>query len=119
MRKLLIAGAALIALTAIPGTSSAQGVSDAVPGSADQLNGQSAPAPATTTTVLSADPSMPDTVVTNYPGNMAAVPPAAMNKSYPVCTPKLQDGCQNRGEGGAPGHSRALHYWPGKPASEQ
>jgi hypothetical protein len=119
MRKLLLAGAALIALTALPGASSAQAVSGEASSSADQLNGASAPAPATTTTVLSADPGTPDVVVTDYPGNMAAVPPAAMNKRYPLCTSKLQDNCQNRGEGGAPGHSRALDHWPGKPASEE
>ena len=67
---------------------------------------------------MSADPGMPDAVVTNYPGNMSAVPPAEA-KSYPVCTAKLQDNCQNRGEGGTPGRSKALPYWPGRPASEQ
>ena len=41
-----------------------------------------------------------------------------MAKTYPVCTSKVQDSCQNPGEGGAKGRSRALNYWPGKPASE-
>jgi hypothetical protein len=86
--------------------------------SADALNARSAPAPATTTVVTSADPAAPDAVVTDYPGNADSVPPAAMNKTYPVCTARLQDNCQNRGEGGAPGRSRALGYWPGRPASE-
>jgi hypothetical protein len=57
-------------------------------------------------------------VVTTYPGNDSGPPASALNKEYPVCTRKLQDECQNPGEGGAPGHSRALSYWPGKPASE-
>ncbi|MET0250881.1 MAG: hypothetical protein ABW203_01755 [Novosphingobium sp.] len=45
--------------------------------------------------------------------------PQAMNKSYPVCSRTVQDGCQNAGEGGAKGKSRALPYWPGKPRSER
>ena len=61
---------------------------------------------------------MPNAVIVNHPGNMDAVPPTPSDKVYPVCTARLQDNCQNRGEGGAPGHSRALHYWPGQPASE-
>jgi len=40
--------------------------------------------------------------------NAVPPPPASdMNKSYPVCTRALQDSCQNPGEGGAPGRSRA------------
>jgi hypothetical protein len=109
MRILLFAGTAALSLTALPSTVSAQ--------SADQLNGQSSPAPATTTVMHSVDPNMPDTVVTQIPGNMDSVPPAP-SKSYPVCTALLQDSCQNPGEGGAPGRSRALGYWPGRPASE-
>jgi hypothetical protein len=116
MRNLLLAGTAALALIGLSATASAQ---ETPAGSnADVLNGQSLPAPATTTTVLSADPNAPDTVVTEYPGNMDAVPPADLNKRYPVCTAKLQDNCQNAGEGGAPGRSRALSYWPGRPASE-
>ena len=115
MRSLIFVRAAAISLAALPATVLAQ---DTTGSSADALNGQSLPAPATTTTVLSADPGMPDTVVTDFPGNVASVPPAAMDKVYPVCTARLQDNCQNRGEGGAPGRSRALPYWPGQPASE-
>jgi hypothetical protein len=55
---------------------------------------------------------------TYIPGNMTAPPASEMNKSYPVCTRKGQDGCQNPGEGGAPGRSRAIDYWPGAPRSE-
>jgi len=40
--------------------------------------------------------------------NTLPPPPAAtMNKTYPVCTRQMQDNCQNPGEGGAPGRSRA------------
>ncbi|MGX7895634.1 hypothetical protein [Tsuneonella sp. HG222] len=53
-----------------------------------------------------------------YKGALTPPPATAMNKDYPVCTAKMQDNCQNSGEGGAPGRSRALSYWPGKPASE-
>ncbi len=50
---------------------------------------------------------------------MAANPaPAAMTGPLPVCTANQQNNCQNAGEGGAPGRSRALSYWPGKPRSE-
>jgi hypothetical protein len=112
MRILLLAGAAAVSLITLPVAVSAQATS------ADQLNGESMPARATTTTVQSADPNMPDTMVTRYPGNMASVPPAP-HKAYPVCSRRLQDSCQNPGEGGAPGRSRALGYWPGRPASEQ
>jgi hypothetical protein len=51
-------------------------------------------------------------------GNMTPPPAAAMNKTYPVCSRTITDSCQNAGEGGAPGRSRALKYWPGRPASE-
>lgn len=53
-----------------------------------------------------------------YKGALTPPPASAMNKAYPVCTRKLQDNCQNPGEGGAPGRNRSLPYWPGKPASE-
>nr|WP_207785918.1 hypothetical protein [Altererythrobacter segetis] len=57
-------------------------------------------------------------VVTSVPGNLEPPPASALNKHYPVCSRTVQDQCQNPGEGGAPGRSRALKYWPGKPASE-
>ncbi len=44
--------------------------------------------------------------------NALPPPPAsALNKIYPVCTRVLQDNCQNAGEGGAPGRSRAIPYY--------
>lgn len=79
---------------------------------ADQANAAAAPAQP------SAAASGAGAVVTAYPGNLAPPPASALNKNYPVCSRTIQDECQNPGEGGAPGHSRALPYWPGKPASE-
>ena len=123
MRTLLLAGAAALTLTALPTALAAQ--------SADQANAQAQPAPATTTvmrtpavpaqTTVVTTPAVPaqTTVVTSNPGNLTSPPASAMNKVYPVCTRQLQDNCQNAGEGGAPGRSRALGYWPGEPASER
>ena len=48
---------------------------------------------------------------------MAMVPASALAQSsgdYPLCTSPGQDHCQNPGEGGAPGRSRAADY-PGGP----
>jgi hypothetical protein len=130
MRTLLLAGAAALTLTALPTALAAQQ-------SADQANAQARPAPATTTvtpnpgspatvthhpdgtTTVSPNPGAPAVVTHDNPGNVAPPPQSAMNKSYPVCTRALQDNCQNPGEGGAPGKSRALGYWPGEPASER
>ena len=75
--------------------------------SANAANARAAPPPADTTGA-----------VRTFPGNLTPPPASAMNKTYPVCRGKVQDSCQNPGEGGAPGKSRALSYWPGKPASE-
>lgn len=128
MRTLLLTGAAALTLMALPSATSAQ--------SADQANAQARPATPTTTVspnpgspatvthnpdgsvTVSPNPGAPATVTTTYPGNLTPPPASAFNKTYPVCTRKLQDNCQNPGEGGAPGRSRALGHWPGKPASE-
>jgi len=106
-------------------TSIAARTGDDVPApaqTADQANADAAPPAPTTTVVAAADPqsaaSGASAVVTSIPGNLTPPPASALNKDYPVCTSKLQDSCQNPGEGGAPGRSRALKYWPGKPASE-
>ena len=133
MRTLLLAGAAALTLTVLPAALAAQQ-------SADEANAQNPPAPATTTvitepaepaettvittpseTTVITEPAEPaqTTIVTNNPGNLTPPPPQAFNKTYPVCTRTLQDNCQNPGEGGAPGRSRALGYWPGEPASER
>ena len=130
MRTLLFASAAALALTAVPAALSAQQ-------SADEANAQARPAPPTTTVTpnpgspatvtrnpdgtvtVSPNPGSPAVVTRNNPGNLTPPPASAMNKAYPVCTRRLQDNCQNPGEGGAPGRSRALGYWPGEPASER
>ena len=123
MRTLLLAGATALAL-AVPAALAAQQT-------ADEANAQAQPAPSTTTvvttpampaqTTVTTTPAQPaqTTVVTDHPGNMTAPPPQAMNKAYPLCTRSLQDSCQNPGEGGAPGRTRALGYWPGEPASSR
>jgi hypothetical protein len=49
-----------------------------------------------------------------YKGAMTPPPADAMAKTYPVCTSKVQDSCQNRGEGGAPGRSRATNTYKPK-----
>lgn len=118
MRILVLTGAAAISIAALSSTLSAQTTMSSEP-TADELNRQSAPA--LPNTVVTHDPltGAPDAVISNYPGNMVTAPPMDMNKTYPVCTSKVQDNCQNRGEGGAPGQSRALKNWPGKPASER
>jgi len=111
MRTFLLAGFAALTL-AVPAALSAQATT-----SAGQANAQASPPPTTTTTTTSA--SGQTTVTTTTPGNLTPPPASALNKTYPVCTAKLQDNCQNAGEGGAPGRSRALSYWPGEPASER
>jgi hypothetical protein len=131
MRNLILSGVAAIALASVPALAQDSGTPDTgastsadsqaadqaapAPPSADSANADVAPAPPTTTVDTDAATGA-GAVVTNYPSNVTAPPPAA--KSYPVCSQSVQDECQNRGEGGAPGRSRALKYWPGKPASE-
>jgi hypothetical protein len=129
MRNLILTGAAALALATVPALAQdADGAADPhagtpaeqpapSPQSADQANARATPAPPTVTIVPGAA-SGAGAVVTTYPGNDNGPPASALNKTYPVCTHELQDECQNPGEGGAPGHSRALSYWPGKPASE-
>jgi len=112
MRTLLLAGATALALTSVPAALAAQQT-------ADEANAQAQPAPRTTTVVTTPTQPARTTVVTNNPGNLTPPPASAMNKSYPLCSHGVQDNCQNPGEGGAPGRSRALGYWPGEPASER
>ena len=90
-----------------------------VPQTADAANAAARPAPPSTTVIADANPATPDAVVSSNPGNLAPPPAQALNKSYPICRGAVQDSCQNPGEGGAPGRSRALSYWPGEPASER
>lgn len=129
MRNIILAGVAAIAVATVPAlaqdsddtanTSAAPQASGTAPAprSAEQANEQAQPAPPTTTVVPAA--SGASAVVTTFPGNDTGPPAASLNKHYPVCSRKLQDNCQNPGEGGAPGRSRALPYWPGHPASEK
>ena len=106
MRTLAFAAAALT--LAVPTALHAQ--------AANQANAQTQPAPPTTTVTTTPSTTV---VTTNNPGNLTPPPASTMNKTYPVCTRTLQDNCQNPGEGGAPGRSRALNYWPGEPASSR
>jgi hypothetical protein len=127
MRTLILSGLATIALATAPAAAreSTSGANAGAPAeiqaappqpkSADEANAEAAPAPPTTATVPGAA-SGAGAVVTTFPGNFSPPPPAA--RDYPVCTRKLQDECQNAGEGGAPGKSRALKFRPGKPAGE-
>jgi hypothetical protein len=75
----------------------------------------SAPASATPPNPATADSSVPPAMPADpsynagpYKGALTQPPADAMNKSYPVCTRKLQDNCQNPGEGGAPGRRRSI-----------
>lgn len=90
-----------------------------------QMAGMNAATPATPMgDGMAATPATPSTMASDSamttPSRMGNVtsPAEAMNKSYPICSRTVTDSCQNAGEGGAPGRSRALKYWPGKPASE-
>lgn len=123
MRTLLLAGAAALSLTALPAGLNAQSDSQTTTErstpSADEVNARTVDAPATTTVVTDGNPATPARITTTNPGNLTSPPAQALNRTYPVCTRTLQDSCQNPGEGGAPGKSRALGYWPGEPASER
>jgi len=47
----------------------------------------------------------------------ASAPASAQSGGgYPVCSTRMQDGCQNPGEGGAPGQARASDANGGQPA---
>lgn len=126
MRKLIPMTALTIA--AFAGSTALQ-AQDTTPstGTADTMQQQSAPGTSgtmgnmggqTTDTppanTMSPGETMPGAM--SSPGNMAPPPADAMNKSYPVCTSKMQDSCQNPGEGGAPGRSRASDHKGGRPA---
>ena len=58
-----------------------------------------------------AQPADPTYNAGPYKGALTPPPAEALNKTYPVCTKAMQDNCQNRGEGGAPGRSRAIPYY--------
>ena len=123
MRNILLAGAGAVSLMALPAALNAQDTPEAdvaqpstTNQSANEANAQAAPLPRTTTVTNQSG----RTVVTrNNPGNLTPPPADAQNRTYPVCGGAVQDSCQNPGEGGAPGRSRALDHWPGEPASER
>lgn len=116
MRIFILAGIVTISSSLLPPALSAQTTAQAstrteAPQSAAEANARIVPGPPTTETVRGADSRTPDTIITTYPGNLAAPPASAMNKSYPVCTATLRDNCQNRAEARAQSRSRA----PGQP----
>lgn len=94
MRKIMLAAAALS--LAVPALLQAQQLPGGPEGAA-QANEQT-PAPTTTTTVVTTPART--TVAVNNSGNLAPPPDASLNKTYPVCSAKMQDNCRNRGEGG-------------------
>lgn len=112
------AAAAVTSQPAPPSADQAGAPEQPAPQSAEQANDQAASAPPTTTVIPPAASGAAATIVRTNPGNLTAPPASSLAKHYPLCTRRLQDNCQNPGEGGAPGRSRALGYWPGKPASE-
>ena len=118
MRTIVLNGVAALALIAAPAIAQDAGADAPQTKSADQANAEATPAPPTTTVVTDAATGA-GAVVTTIPGNDVGPPASALNKSYPVCSRSVQDECQNPGEGGAPGRSHALKYWPGHPASER
>jgi hypothetical protein len=63
-----------------------------------------------------APPPPPPMASESTTGNMAPPPPDGINKTYPVCRGGMTDNCQNPGEGGAPGRSRASDVKGGAPA---
>lgn len=98
-----------------------QSISRQLAGAPTANDANAAVPPVTETTVatrVTPDGQAQD-VITTTSSNAVPPPAQALNKDYPVCTAKVQDNCQNAGEGGAPGRSRALGYWPGEPASER
>lgn len=71
-----------------------------------------APIPAAAPVMVDAAAATGIAVSTTVTSNALPPPPAsALGKTYPVCTRALQDNCQNAGEGGAPGRSRAIPYY--------
>ncbi len=67
--------------------------------------GEASPTPPNPSTAAApvppAMPADPGYQAGPYKGALTPPPAEALNKTYPVCTRELQDGCQNPGEGGA------------------
>lgn len=130
MRKLLLSGAAALSFASLPFTAIAQdaggaasadkaaeAAAPAAPETADEANAAMPPKTETTVTTRTTDAGVQE-VITKTASNDAPPPASALDKDYPICRGGVTDGCQNPGEGGAPGRSRALDHWPGAPASE-
>ncbi|MGZ3172255.1 MAG: hypothetical protein ACXWJC_04110 [Croceibacterium sp.] len=136
MRNLILSSAAAMALAAVPafgqdkGSSpdtstdtSASASADAQPAgqpappvqSADEANAQAAPAPATTTVETDAATGA-GAVVTNFPGNVTPPPPA--NKSYPVCSRKIQESARIRARLGLPAARAPCATGPASPPAK-
>lgn len=128
MRTLLLSAAATLSLAAIPFVATAQDAGAhasadvsapgaATPRTANDANAAVPPTTDTTITTRTSGAGQQE-VITTTTGNAAPPPASALDKDYPICRGAVKDSCQNPGEGGAPGHSRALDHWPGAPASE-
>src|SRR5690606_38100677 len=87
------------------------------PQTANDANAAVPPTTETTVTTRTSGAGQQE-VITTTTSNAVPPPASALNKDYPICRGAVQDSCQNPGEGGAPGRSRALDHWPGAPASE-
>lgn len=130
MRPLLLATATAFSLASVPFVATAQDsgahtspssttapTTDA-PQTASEANAAVPPATETTVTTRTTGAGQQE-VITTTATNAAPPPASSMDKDYPICRGSVQDSCKNPGEGGAPGRSRALDYWPGEPASER
>ena len=105
MRRLILAGAAAVALCGTATTLAAQEVPPVVQVQANPpgLEVPTMTAPDPVSAESSVRPAMPADPTYNagpYKGALTAPPAEAMNKVYPVCTSRLQDSCVNPGEVG-------------------
>ena len=102
MRRLV--GAAVLALMTATGTPLAA----PPPGTEPGMDVPAVPPAPPTIAADSPEASrLPRTTRTVIDNTLPPPPAEALNKSYPPCTATLRDNCQNPGEGGAPGRSRA------------
>jgi hypothetical protein len=116
MRTLMLTAAATLAIATAPGAVMAQNdprpapaaqaaaAATPAPETAAEANKWAMPGPPTEETIPASAPGQPETIVTTYPSNLTPPPAAALNKTYPLCSRTLHDGCRNRGEGGAQTH---------------
>ena len=105
MRRLILAGAAAVALCGTATTLAAQEVPPVVQVQANppgmEVPTMTAPDPVSAeSSVRPAMPADPTYNAGPYKGALTAPPAEAMNKVYPVCTSRLQDSCVNRHEAG-------------------